>query len=371
LKTKFKLNLIHKSHGGEIFELSESQSSNFLDFSTNINPLITTNMLKLSTISAIEDMTKYPDSNSLKLKKKLVEMFHPDINQSNVIIGAGAMELISVFCDCLISKGDKVGILQPTFSEYEWAVEKNEGIVQNLFRYPENNFSLQPEELMKKLDPQTKILFLCNPNNPNGKLDSKEQIEFLVSLAQNKGILIFLDEAFIEFTEDFNQTLELIHKYPNLFICRSLTKFYGVPGIRIGYGLGSSDLIRAMQGFQNLWSVNCIAQQIMFDLLNNDLLHLMSHELFSSERDYMFKELAKIPHLKMYSTDVNFILIEIETQKYTAQTLQQQLLKENILIRDCSNYKGLDDGYFRICIKQRKENSILINKLKEILNHNA
>ena len=365
---KKKRNLTHGSHGGEIFKLNSRNNPNSLiDFSTNINPLATPNIFAQIYMNSINQVSKYPDSNSTLLKEELVRYFNNKINKENLVIGAGSMELISIFCDMFIDPGDEIIIVQPTFSEYAWAVQKNSGTIVNVYRKPENHFRVEYKPIINQITPNTKIIFLCNPNNPNGLLDNPKDIEKIIHIASKKDVLVFLDEAFIEFTGEFNSFIYKISSHDNLFISRTFTKFFGLTGLRVGFGVSTPEIIDYLIRGQNLWSVNCFGQIIAQKMLNSEKFIEDSLSFFSKEREFMENELKKIPGLKIFPTDTNFFLINIERTEIKSTKMKELLLKENILTRDCSNYEGLNDYYLRISIKNRDLNIKLINSLKKII----
>ncbi|MFX1293803.1 MAG: pyridoxal phosphate-dependent aminotransferase [Promethearchaeota archaeon] len=360
--------LVHGNHGGEIYQFNSINDTNSLiDFSTNINPLMTSNMLVHICNDSISQVPKYPDSNSTRLKEELVKYFNNKIGKENLIIGAGSMELISIFCDMFIDPSDEIIIVQPTFSEYAWAVQKNDGTIINIYRKSENYFRIECKPIINKITPKTKVIFLCNPNNPNGLLDNPKDIEKIVNIASNNDILVFLDEAFIEFAREFNSFIYKISSFDNLFISRSFTKFFGLTGLRIGFGVSTPKIIDYVIRGQNLWSVNCFGQIIALEILKSKKFIDNSLKFFSKERKFMKNELKKIPELKILPSDTNFFLINTENSGIKSTQLKELLIKDNILIRDCSNYNGLNDYYIRISIKNRDLNIKLINSLKKII----
>lgn len=360
--------LKHGNHGGKIYKFDLINDPNSLiDFSTNINHLITPSMLVHMCKDSMSQVPKYPDSNSTRLKEELVRYFDNKIDRDNLIIGAGSMELISIFCDMLIEPTDEIIIVQPTFSEYAWAVQKNGGNIINVYRKSKNYFRVECKPIINKINPKTKIIFLCNPNNPNGLLDNPKDIEKIVNAASKNDVLVFLDEAFIEFAREFNSFIYKISSFDNLFISRSFTKFFGLTGLRIGFGVSTPEIIDYIIRGQNLWSVNCFGQEVALEMLKSKRFIDDSLKFFSKERKFMKNELKTIPGLKILPTDTNFFLINTKNTGIKSTQLKELLLKNNILIRDCSNYNGLNDYYIRISIKTRQLNIKLINCLKKIV----
>lgn len=362
-----KRKLTHNSHGGEIYKINTLHDLNsLLDFSININPLAPLDLFKRAYLDSINQISRYPDSKSTLLKEQLVKYFENKITAENLIIGAGSEELISIFCSMFIDSGDEVIIYQPTFTEYAWAIQKNEGKIINVYRKSKNNFQLECDPIISQITSKTKIIFICNPNNPNGLLDPLEKLEEIIKIASENDILVFLDEAFIEFTGESNSFVNKIALFDNLFVCRSFTKFFGIPGLRIGFGVSNANIINYITNGQVLWPVNCVAQRVAQEILKSKEFIDKSLNFFSEESKFVVSELKKIKGLKVYPTNTNYILINTRKTGVKASNIKECLLEEKILIRDCSNYEGLNGYYIRICIKSRELNLKLISSLKKI-----
>jgi threonine-phosphate decarboxylase len=277
------------------------------------------------------------------------------------------MELIDLFGTAFIQHKNKVMIYQPTFSEYEWVVKKCGGKIINSFRNENNNFELNIATLEKGLSKNPKCIFICNPNNPNGYLDKRKPLEDFIVQAEKKNILVFLDEAFIDFTGEQNSLIRNIDRHPNLLIARSFTKFFGIPGLRVGFGGSTIEMIECLKKVQIQWPVNIIAQKLAELLIQSEEFISKSIEFFQKEREYMKSELSKIECLKIYPSSTNFFLVNIKDTNLSSKSLKKKMLKFNILIRDCSNYESLDENYIRIAVKSREQNCKLIEALSSII----
>ena len=362
-----KIFLNHEHHGGEIYNLNLNSPYQILDFSTNINPFFSYNLIKHSYMDSIYGINKYPDSHSTNLRREIVNYFQNKITAKNLIVSAGSMDLISIFCDIFVNFNDEIIINQPTFSEYAWAVKKKKGKIISVYRRPENNFQISSDSVIEEMTSKSKIIFICNPNNPNGLLEDPRDLIEIINVASEKDIFIFLDEAFIDFCGESNSFVSNISSYDNLFISRTFTKFFGIPGLRIGFGVSSPEIIELLNRFQNLWPVNCIAQNIAIKMLKSKNFLKKSLNLISEEYNFLVNELNQIHRLKTYPSQTNYILINLENTGLTASELKTKLLEEGILIRDCSNFEGLDDYYIRIGIKTRDLNKKFIDSLKKVI----
>ncbi|GAI73565.1 unnamed protein product, partial [marine sediment metagenome] len=213
---------------------------------------------------------------------------------------------------------------------------------------------------------ETELVFLCNPNNPTGNFLPKKEMLTLVKEVQRRKIFLVLDEAFIDLHED-ESFIKEIKNYDHLIILRSLTKFYGLPGLRIGFGVGSSKLIRKLEVQKIPWSVNCLAQIAVREILQDKEFINKSKSFLLEEKEFLYRELSNIKGLRAYKPSSNFIFIKLLGNVYS-EGAKDQLAKKGILIRDCSNFRGLEEGKFiRVAVRTRKENIKLLKELKLIL----
>ena len=244
---------IPASHGGP-FSI-KNPDEKIVDFSSNVNPLGCYNGVKKFLKKQLNTISQYPDSESKKLRSNL--KWFTGINPLQILIGNGATEIIYNFCSVFVNKKTKVLIPCPTFSEYEKAAKFFGG---KIIHFKSLNLNNDLSKFLSKI-PSNGIIFFCNPNNPTGELLSKKSIQEIIKVAQKKSTLVFLDETFIELVPDLNHSLiKSIKSYENLFILRSFTKSFGLAGLRIGYALGSKQIIEILQKVKIPWNVNYIAQ---------------------------------------------------------------------------------------------------------------
>jgi threonine-phosphate decarboxylase len=211
-----------------------------------------------------------------------------------------------------------------------------------------------------------KIVFLCNPNNPTSKLIPQAALARIIEAAFAKDTLVFLDEDFLEFVED-EKNLTLIRsigKYPNLFLLRSFTKIYGLTGLRVGYGIADSDIIKPLSCAKIPWNINCIAQSAAASALQDGAHLKVTRNLIKKEKTYLSAELAKFESFKFEEPDANFYFIDTKKAGLTAAQLKSKLLQKSILIRDCTSFRGLDKYHVRIAVKTHQENIRLIEALQ-------
>lgn len=355
-----------------------------IDYSSNINPLgIPSSIKKTIKNVVMKTIDTYPDPDSIKLRKKLAKYVKMPFSQ--ITVGNGATELIYNFCHAFLSNNKdnkRVLIHTPTFSEYE-AASKLVGA--KVLYYKTMNLNDDMDDFMD-LIPKKSCVFICNPNNPTGTIIPKKNMERLVNVINKKKSILFVDECFIELaTTPVNESIiQLVNKFDNLFVLRSLTKSFGLAGIRIGYGIASKQMISILNKIKIPWNVSGLAQQTAITALDNSSSYLhRSKKLIKTESNFLIKEISKIDGFECYNTETNFILIK--TKNITSKELQNRLLqnkkekerkavitkKNNVnktvfLIRDCSSFRGLNDTFIRIAVKTRNENKQLIEALMHI-----
>lgn len=356
-----KLDSAIKSHNpvphGGLYSISDP-SSDILDFSSNVNPLGPNPKVIKIIKDNLNSLAVYPDSDSLILKKNIKK--YTKIPISQIVIGNGATEIIYNFCKAFFSSKTSVLIPIPTFGEYE-AASKLAGAKVSFFKTMNltddlDNFILQI--------PKNGCIFICNPNNPTGFLLGKKELKKIIIAAKEKNTLVFLDECFIELVPEHNESIiSWIKNNDNLFILRSFTKSYGLAGIRIGYGLGPKNLISILNQIKIPWNVSGLAQQAASaSILSTDYLK-KTKKLIKTESNFLKEKISKLKNFEIYDSDTNFILIK---SKIKSSIIQKKLLKNKILIRDCSSFRGLDDFHIRIAVKTRSENLKLIRGLQKL-----
>jgi threonine-phosphate decarboxylase len=340
------------SHGGP-YSVS-GIDSRIIDFSSNVNPLgFPAQVKKAINHSKIQT---YPDHHSTKLKQALSR--HLGISTTNITIGNGATELIYDFCRA--TSETQVLMVSPTFGEYEAASRLCDS-------KPEFFATLNLESTLEKFIakiPKNGLVFVCNPNNPTGDLTSRKSIEKIIKAAKAKSTLVFVDECFIELTQTPNQSvIDLTLKYQNLFVLRSLTKSFGLAGLRLGYAVGDKNLISILNKIKVPWSVNGLAQEAGLAALSDKKFLAKTQTLIKSESKFLTDSISNIDGFSCLASATNFILIKT---KQPAKLVQKKLLRKNILVRNCSNFRGLNSHYVRIAVRTHKENQKLVSALEKI-----
>ena len=195
-------------------------------------------------------------------------------------------------------------------------------------------------------------MLLCNPNNPTGRFIPLEELKKLVTVIEEKQIQLFIDEAFIEFVESWKKKTVALLKSKSVFILRALTKFFAIPGLRLGYGMTwNADLFSRMQEEKEPWSVNVFANLAGLTMLEDEEYIRKTEDWIREEKKYFHQELSKISEIKVYETETNFILLQLLSKE--AREFQAAMIEKGILVRDASNFPFLNEYYIRLAIKDR------------------
>ena len=355
-------------HGGEVLDAADKtgfKRERILDFSSSVNPLGPSKKALEAAKNSFKEIPAYPDSNSNELRQAIASHYN-QLSKNNVVVGNGSTELMYLFAEAFMKKGDTALIPAPTFGEYESAVRKTGETAK--FVKLGRDFNVDAGAFSCEMA-GAKIVFLCNPNNPTSSLIPNETLIDIVEQALEQDSLVFLDEDFLEFVEN-EKALSMINKikkYPNLFILRSFTKIYGLTGLRVGYGIASEEIINVLLCAKIPWNVNCLAQSAAVAALKDEEHLRVTRELIKKEKTKLLNELSSIKSFKVYPPDANFFFIDIRKSGLTATELKNKLLQQGILIRDCTSFRGLDEYFVRIAVKTNTENEQLIEALKGIV----
>ena len=380
-------------HGGNIYKVfREKNIKEILDYSSNINPYGIPESLKKRITENLEVLERYPDPDYVELRQKLANL--NKVNLSDIILGNGATEIIFLFMKVINPK--KILIVSPTFGEYERAVKateisgdtvslsssngdnkniENKKIEIEYFELKESDdFKLNIGNLKNELENKYDLLIICNPNNPTGKFLKLAQTEEILKECNKYDTKLFIDEAFIEFLADGmkESIINTEENKKNLFVTRAFTKFFAIPGLRLGYGMYfDKELEKKISEKKEPWSVNNFAEMAGSTVLDDAEYIEKTLKWIAEEKKYMYEKLDKISGIKPYKTEVNFICVKIKDELISkglnVKKLREKMMEEGILIRDASNFKFLDERFFRLAIKDRRSNDRVIEALKKIL----
>jgi len=352
------------AHGGNVWVAAKKwkiHPDKFLDYSANINPL----GMSIRGINAIKDnmgmLTHYPEPSGEGFKNSLSKYLH--IQPENLVLGNGGSELIYLVGRMYYQ--NRILLLAPTFSEY------GEGIGQPYIKQvnldPEVGFKLPTKEIIEEMR-ESDLIFIGNPNNPTGNLFSWKELKQIILAAGDVKAVVVIDEAFIDFAGDEHSCRYLVADHKNLVVLGSLTKFFAMPSLRLGYAVSAAENVKKMEQLLPPWRINTMALAVGEASIKHQEYIDESLVTVKKERDFLSEELRKIKGLKVYSSVSNFILIDALNTGFTANEIQEKIGPKGILIRECNNFGNLSPYYFRAAVKTRSENEKFLSILSRILN---
>jgi len=345
-------------HGGNIYDdniqqLHREAGMELLDFSANINPLGIPESVRRAVTEALDKSQHYPDPLCRSLKTALAEEY--GLKSEYFICGNGGADLIYRLAYAL--KPKKALLTAPTFAEYEEAL-KQTGTKCVYYRMQED---LQiREEILEHMQGDLDVMFLCNPNNPTGLLTDQKLLLRILKKAEQKNILLVLDECFLDFTgQEERSLIPYAEQYAGLFILKSFTKMYAMPGIRLGYGISRDhELLRKMEAAGQCWGVSVLASEAGIAALGEKAYKKEAIELVRRERSFLKRELEALG-LKVWDGQADYLFFRAPG----IRDLYERLLPHGILIRRCANYRGLDETFYRVAVKGHGANLKLLEGL--------
>ncbi|MBD2871187.1 threonine-phosphate decarboxylase CobD [Paenibacillus arenilitoris] len=352
-------------HGGDLRTAEEAfgmPADGFADFSSNMNPLGPPASVKEVLVRYAESIGRYPDPAVRGLRRKLAELH--GIGEQAVVVGNGAAELIDLVVRALQPKLTVLTV--PCFDEYGDAVRKIGGETMEIRLSAAHIFDLEPAaDRLCELAAPGVLFMLGSPNNPTGRLAKPELLLRLV----DRGADVVVDEAFMDFVPceaEFSLVREAA-RHERLFVIRSMTKFYSIPGIRLGYIVGMPKPLSRLRALQVQWSVNSLAQEIGEAVLAEEEFAGRTLAWLGRERASLTAAL-EAHGFGVVPSSANYLLCRIpESAGLSASMLQLQMGKQGVLIRDASRFPGLDHTYIRVAVKLREQNERLLSALESCI----
>ncbi len=340
-------------HGGDIY-----QNKVRMDFSVNSNPLGMPVAVKRALKRAVRHCGEYPDLRAGELKEKLEAL--TGICREYILCGNGASELLLAILHGIRPR--KTAIPVPSFYGYEYAAAAVKSSMLPILLREEERFCLT-SSVLQRLDDEVDLLLLANPNNPTGAMIEADLLNKILEECLKRSIIVVLDECFLEFTgkEEMHSMRKKLSDYPNLIILRAFTKIFAIPGVRLGYLLCSNEeLLQKIQPQLPEWNLSVFAQAAGAAACGETAYIERTVRLVKKEREYLEDHLRRL-RIDVFSSEANFLFL------HTKLPLYEELLKREILIRDCGNFRGLTNNYYRIAVKNRSENTRLIRSVEEIV----
>lgn len=338
-------------HGGDVFD-----KNIIADFSVNINPLGMPDMAKREALRGIEECNTYPDYKNRVLRHAIAEEYN--VPEENVICGCGADGVIFDIVRTLMPQRGLIAA--PTFQEYERAMTVCGTQVVNVY-LKEDEFILGNDFADNIVKERPQLVFVCNPNNPTGIVNDKKTMKSILDACMSVDAWLVVDECFLGFTGEASM-VEYTDRYNRLIVLNAFTKLYAMPGLRAGYAIcKNTAFISAVNDKRQCWNLSQAAEYAAAAALKDKEYVIKTRKYIDAERERLEEALAGLG-LKVYKAFANYIMI------YSDRDIYAECLKRGILIRDCSNYKGLKKGYYRVAVKDKENNNLLIQVLSEVLN---
>lgn len=355
------------AHGGNVHEVARESGrwlDRLVDFSASINPLGHSPSSLQAIKAGLLQIVHYPDPDCVTLRQDLANRWC--LSPDRFLVGNGSSELIYALPRALPIR--RALIVGPTFSEYERAVTAAGGKVTYIHAKRSEQYRPSLEKVTKtirQIRMKPDALFLCNPNSPTGATIPAEQVLRLAKICARQGIWLIVDETFVEYCEAAT-VLPKVVRFPRLMVLRSFTKFYALPGLRIGYLAGSPDSIASLKALLPPWSVNHLAQAAALAGLKDRLHAGRSLVYMERERLRLVRNLEALPGVTVFPSAANFLLIELPSA-LPASICAKALREQDLLIRDCSSVPGLNRQTMRVAVRTAGQNRRLVTALRRLL----
>lgn len=354
-------------HGDQLREKADQYGipeDEFLDFSTNVNPLGPPDLVVNYLRENLGKISQYPTHQPVEVRKSLAG--YAGVDREEIVLGNGSNELLYLLARVFLGKNDESIVVEPTFTEYSKAV-KTQGSETVSVKLNENeDFRLKVDRINNKISKKTKLVFLCSPNNPTGRVVPLEDIENIIEICEENKAILLLDEVFYEYC-DYSQKHKISKlDRDNLAILRSFTKFFAFAGLRFGYLIASSPIAKILRNAVPQWNVNILAQLAAEKAIEDSEFISRTKKVTGKGKEYLQEKLEKFNNLKFYPSDANFFLINISDTDFTASELVEKLLSRGIAIRNCSDFKYLDENYVRVNTRPKEDCQKLIENLTDI-----
>lgn len=338
-------------HGGDIY-----RNQIRLDFSVNTNPLGMPDPVKEALHQAVEEAENYPDIRAQALSAAVAEQLQ--VRKEQLVFGNGASELFHAVLHAI--KPSKILIPAPSFLGYEEAAKAIDCEVIFYEMKKEENFCLT-DRILDVLDENISLVFLANPNNPVGNLVEPELIFQIAEKCRQCDITLVLDECFMELTgkEQTYSFLKRLDEFPNVVVIRAFTKLYAIPGVRLGYLVCEQNLAEKIRLQLPEWNLSVFAQRAGVAAIKEQEYIARAVVCIQTQRQFLFEEL-QAAGCSVFDSDADYLLF------YSEMPLYELFLQRGILIRDCSNFRGLQRGYYRIAVKSEEQNRMFAEVLREI-----
>ena len=349
-------------HGGQAWRLQGID-----DYSHNLNPFGPPDCVSDIAAKASVHSDHYPDDSSIGFRTAVAEEF--GVSSDNVIAGSGSSDIIRMFPNTFLDPGDRVLMFKPSFAEYTQQCRIVGAEIGYIPLRPENDYRIDIAELESKLD-GVKALYVCNPNNPTGRVESRDRILKIIDMCQQRKIFVFLDETLLELVDGYKDIscASCVNEYDNLIVAGSLTKSFAIPGIRIGFGITSKPIADEMNKVRMTWNVGIIEQTVGEELISKHMgyVHDASRVLREESR-YMYSRLKEMGFPVNAPADSFFYFCDLTSIGFDSKSFTERMLEQGIMVRDCNSFGPEYSGCVRFCVKDREHDERFVEAVKKVM----
>lgn len=365
-------NTIYPDHGGDwhsALTLSQLPENEIIDFSVSLNPLGPPEIVANLASRIINGLERYPEPRSDKLRECFAKF--RDIPKSSIVAGNGSNELIHLV-PRFLPQEKKCVIVEPTFSEYNSAIQSAKiPQIQYLLK-SENNFQVDIEAFLFYLQSVENLgsVILGHPNSPTGHIWATESLLSLKKFCERKNIFLIIDEAFVDFCDKPISFIQEAHQSKNLIVIQSLTKIYSIPGARLGFCIMHPENASQFENSIPTWNVNSMAQTLGPEILADTQYLAQTGSFLSKEKKKLFSALNQINAIKIFPSEANFFLFKlIDDTPNLSDSFFKSLLTQGLIVRNCGNFSGLNNSFFRVAIQTEEKNQKLVQAIESFFSN--
>jgi threonine-phosphate decarboxylase len=350
-------------HGGQAWRLGQVE-----DYSHNLNPFGPPSCIEDIMRSAVPDIGHYPDDSCKVLKEVLADHFA--VGPENIIVGAGSSDIIRCFPNTFLGEGDKAVISRPSFAEYsQQCMIAGAEVLWNDIR-EEDSLRIDRSRLTSLLDMGAKAVYICNPNNPTGRIEPREKVLAIADECRSKDALLFLDETLLELVHGYRDIscATSVLEHDNMIVAGSLTKSFAIPGIRIGFAVDSEGIVSEMDKVRMTWNVGQVEQNTAISLIRDHMDYVdAAAETMAGESVRLHSELSALGFPLEAPCDSFFYFTSLRPLGIKGADFQRMMLEHGIMVRDCASFGTPFEWYVRFSVKDRARNDRFISAVAAVM----
>ncbi len=355
-------------HGSDIEAIAERyhiDKHSIIPYASNVNPIGFSPKAREALLENVDAISSYPDRDYVSLRQSISK--YCGCLPEHLILGNGTSDLIRLTFETISPK--KTLLVGPTYAEYARTAKIFNSEVDTYMLKNLDDFEMDVDMFLKALNDTIEMLIICNPNNPTGKVLTKDQMDTILKRCMELEIFVMVDETYVEFVKDIDKisSIALTRKYDNLIVLRGVSKFFAAPGLRLGYAItGNEDFLDATANSKVPWNINSYASVagVMFE---DEKYINLSKSLIHTERNLIFSALSSRKTIKVFKPEANFVLIKLLKEGQTAGEVFDYCIQKGLMIRDCTDYEGLGEQYVRFCFLKPEQNDFMVNTILEIV----